>query len=74
MKITAYVVYGVSQVLHKLFGYNTKVRKAWLANEAHKIQDQLDKEHIIKDRVNRRIGEFYTTKKAMKVAEDNNWI
>lgn len=73
-KITVYVVYGVSQILYKLFGYNTPIRKTWLAHEARKIQDQLDKEHIVKLRVNTRLNEIYTTKKAMEVAEANNWL
>lgn len=74
MKIMVYIVYGVSQVLYKLFGVNTSVRKAWLAHKARKIQDQLDKEHTIRDRVNKRVGEFYTTKEAMKIAEANDWF
>lgn len=74
MKTVAYIVYGVSQVLYKLFGVDTPVRKAWLAHEARKLQDQLDKEHIVKLRVNTRLNEVYTTKKAMEVAKDNNWL
>lgn len=74
MKTVAYIVYGVSQVLYKLFGVNTPVRKTWLAHEARKLQDQLDKEHIVKLRVNTRLNEVYTTKKAMEVAENNNWL
>jgi hypothetical protein len=74
MKLITYAVYGVSQVLYKLFGVNTSVRKAWLKQQADRLQDQLDKEHIIKLRVNTRLNEVYTTKKAMEVAEANNWI
>ncbi len=74
MKLITYAVYGVSQVLYKLFGVNTSVRKAWLKRQADRLQDQLDKEHIIKLRVNTRLNEVYTTKKAIEVAEANNWI
>lgn len=74
MKIAIYVVYGVSQVLYKLFGYNTKVRKAWLKQEAHKIQDALDKEHRIKDKVNYNCNTEYTTKKTMEIAKDKGWL
>lgn len=74
MKLITYAVYGVSQVLYKLFGVNTSIRKTWLKQEADKLQEQLDKEHIIKLRVNTRLNEVYTTKKAMEIAEANNWI
>lgn len=74
MKIAAYIVYGVSQVLYKLFGVNTPSRKAWLAHKARKIQDALDNEHCIKLVVNSRTNGVYTTKKAMEIAEANNWI
>ena len=74
MKLITYAVYGVSQVLYKLFGVNTPSRKAWLKQQADKLQDQLDKEHIIKLRVNTRLNEVYTTKKAIEIAEANNWI
>lgn len=74
MKISAYIVYGVSQALYKLFGVNTPSRKAWLANEARKIQEQLDYEHHIKDMVNRRTNGVYTTKEAIKIAIGNNWV
>lgn len=74
MKITVYIVYGVSQALYKLFGVNTPSRKAWLKEEAYKLQKQLDYEHYIKDKVNRKVDGVYTTKGAIKVAEANDWI
>ena len=74
MKTIAYIVYGVSQVLYKLFGVNTPIRKAWLAKKAYELQKRLDYEHYVRDNVNKRVGEFYTTKKAMKVAETNDWL
>ena len=74
MKIVVYTVYGISQVLYKLFGYNTKVRKTWLADEANKLQLVLNSEHCIKDMVNRRTNGVYTTKKAIKIAKYNSWI
>lgn len=73
-KITVYVVYGVSQILYKLFGYNTPIRKAWLKQQADKLQYELDQEHFTKYIVNKKLGEVYTTKKAMEVAEANNWL
>ena len=74
MKTVAYIVYGVSQVLYKLFGVNTPIRKAWIKQQADKLQYELDQEHIVKLRVNTRLNEVYTTKKAMEVAEANNWL
>ena len=69
-----YVVYGVSQTLYKLFGINTPSRKDWLKNEADKLQDALDAEHKVKEYVNSRLDTDYTTKKAIDIAEANNWI
>lgn len=74
MKIIAYIIYGVSQALYKLFGYNTPSRKAWLAHKANEIQVALDYEHHIKEYVNRKVNGNYTTKKAIEVAKYNDWI
>ena len=73
MKIIAYIIYGVSQALYKLFGVNTPLRKAWLAYKARKIQEQLDYEHHIRDMVNRKVSGNYTTKRAIEVAKCNDW-
>lgn len=74
MKIAVYIVYGVSQALYKLFGINTPSRKAWLKQEAKRIQDELDKQHTIKYVVNAQTDGFYTTKRALEIAEDKGWI
>ena len=74
MKIIAYIIYGVSQALYKLFGYNTPSRKAWLNHKACQIQDALDYEHHIKEYVNRKVNGNYTTKEAIEVAKYNDWI
>ena len=74
MKIIAYIIYGVSQALYKLFGYNTPSRKAWLKDEALRLQTALDKQHRIRDMVNRKVNGNYTTKKAIEVAKYNDWI
>lgn len=74
MKIIAYIIYGVSQALYKLFGYNTPLRKAWLTRKANEIQIALNRQHHIKDVVNARTNGNYTTKEAIKIAVDNDWI
>ena len=74
MKIMVYIVYGVSQTLYKLFGVNTPLRKAWLKQEADKLQDVLDNQHVVKEYVNDKLNEVYTTKKALEIAKANNWI
>ena len=74
MKIIAYIIYGVSQTLYKLFGVNTPSRKAWLAHKANEIQIALDRQHYIKDTVNTRTNRNYTTKEAIKIAVANDWI
>lgn len=74
MKIIAYIIYGISQTLYKLFGYNTPSRKAWLTRKACKIQEQLDDEHRIKDKINYNCNTEYTTKKAMEIAKDKGWL
>lgn len=74
MKIAAYIVYGVSQALYKLFGVNTPSRKAWLKQQSYEIQNALSVEHKIKDVVNARTNGVYTTKKAIEIAEDKGWI
>lgn len=73
MKIIAYIVYGVSQALYKLFGVNTPSRKAWLKKEAKYIQDSLDLQHQIKDYVNEMTDGVYLTKDALNIATENNW-
>lgn len=73
MKIAVYIVYGVSQALYKLFGYNTPLRKAWLKQEARKLQNELDRQHEVKEIVNRRTNGVYTTKKAMEIGNEINW-
>ena len=73
MKIIAYIIYGVSQTLYKLFGVNTSSRKAWLAHKANEIQDALDNQHVVRDYVNNRVNGNYTTKKAIEVAKYNDW-
>lgn len=73
MKIIAYIIYGVSQTLYKLFGVNTPSRKAWLVRKACEIQDALDNQHYIKDVVNARTNRNYTTKQALDIAEANDW-
>ena len=74
MKIMAYIVYGVSQALYKLFGVNTPSRKAYLKEEADELQDALDNQHVVKEYVNNKINGVYTTKRALEIAEENNWI
>ena len=74
MKIIAYIIYGVSQALYKLFGYNTPSRKAWLARKANEIQIALDNQHCIKDVVNAKTNGNYTTKEALDIAEANDWF
>lgn len=73
MKIIAYIIYGVSQALYKLFGYNTPSRKAWLTRKANEIQVALDRQHVVRDYVNNRVNGNYTTKKAIEVAKYNDW-
>ena len=74
MKIAAYIIYGVSQALYKLFGVNTPSRKAWLKQENHRLQIALDRQHYIKDAVNERTNGVYTTKRALDIAEANDWF
>ena len=74
MKIIAYIIYGVSQALYKLFGYNTPSRKAWLTRKDNEIQVALDRQHYIKDVVNARTNGNYTTKEALDIAEANEWF
>ena len=73
MKIIAYIIYGVSQALYKLFGYNTPSRKTWLTRKANEIQVALDRQHVVRDYVNNRVNGNYTTKKAIEVAKYNDW-
>ncbi len=74
MKIIVYIVYGVSQVLYKLFGVNTPTRKAWLKQEADKLQKQLNIEHGRANYVNTQIDGVYTTKRALEIAKDKGWF
>ena len=74
MKIKAYIVYGVSEALYRLFRYETKLKKAELDKKANEIQYALYAEHNIRDIINAKYNTEYTTKKAIKLAKLTGFI
>ena len=74
MKIMAYIVYGVSEALYKLFRYETKLKKASLAKQANEIQVALYREHNIRDIINAKCNTEYTTRQAIKLAKVTGFI
>lgn len=47
MKILAYLVFGVDQVLYKTFGVVTPIRRAYWRRKAKELQKALDYQHIL---------------------------
>lgn len=70
MKAISYLIYGVSTILYRLFGYNTPSRREWLMIEAIKLQDELDKQHFKRDFYNAVHCTHWTTKKIMEITGD----
>lgn len=70
MKAITYLIYGVSNILYRLFGYNTPSRRERLEIEAIKLQDELDEQHWKRVLYNQAHGTDWTTKKVMEIIGD----
>lgn len=67
MKAKSYFIYCISEIIYRLFGYNTATRKELLYNEALKIQNELDEQHNIRDEFNKLNNTDCTTKEVMEI-------
>lgn len=64
-KLIAVVVLKVDNVLYKTFGLVSPFRRHSWALRAKKLQEDLDREHAKRDRLNDFYGTNYTTKQAL---------
>lgn len=69
MKAKAYFIYWISEVIYRLFEYNTASRKKWLYSEALRIQNELDEQHNKRDEFNEVHNTNWTTKAVMEIIE-----
>lgn len=61
------VIFRVDNLLYNTIGIVTPFRRAYWRRSANKIQRSLDREHSMRDHINRLNGTNYTTKKAIEV-------
>lgn len=45
MKLIAYIVFGLDQVIYKTLGWTSPIRRAYWRRQAAILQSQLDTEH-----------------------------
>lgn len=70
IELTAVVVYKVDNTLYKTFGFVSPFRKQSWTLRAKWLQQQLDYEHAMRDRLNDFWGTNYTTKQALTLHKD----
>lgn len=66
-KLIAVVIFKVDDVLYKTFGLVSPFRRHSWALRAKKLQEDLDREHAKRDRLNDFYGTNYTTKQALEL-------
>ena len=68
--LIAVVVFKIDNVLYKTFGLVSPFRRNAWARRAKKLQEDLDREHAKRDRLNDFYGTSYTTRQALKLQKD----
>lgn len=66
-KLIAVVIFKVDDVLYKTFGLVSPFRRHSWALSAKRLQEDLDREHAKRDRLNDFYGTNYTTKQALEL-------
>lgn len=66
MKRLFVIIATIDNIIYKLFGIVTPLRRHYWHNEARKLQRLLDAQHSEKDRINRIKGTNWTTKEAIE--------
>ena len=66
MKRLFVIIIAIDNIIYKLFGIVTPLRRRHWHNEARKLQQLLDAQHSERDRINRVKGTNWTTKAVIK--------
>ena len=66
MKRLFVIIVAIDNIIYKLFGIITPIRRHYWRNEACKLQRLLDAQHSERDRINRVKGTNWTTKEAIE--------
>ena len=61
----ALVIFKIDTVLYKTLGFVSPLRKRSWTRKSKKLQQDLDREHLKRDRFNSVHGTEYTTKQAL---------
>lgn len=64
------IIAVIDNIIYKLFGIVTPLRRRRWRNEARRFQRLLDIEHVTRDIVNEEEGTNWTTKEAIKYSMD----
>lgn len=65
IKFMAVVIVRVDTVLYKTFGLVSPFRRQFWTRQSKRLQQNLDREHSQRDRLNAFYGTSYTTKQAL---------
>jgi protoheme ferro-lyase len=69
-ELIAVAIFKVDTVLYKTFGFVSSFRSQSWARQNRRLQQDLDREHSLRDYLNARHSTSYTTKQALAL-EDN---
>ena len=67
IKLVAVVIVRVDTVLYKTFGFVSSFRRRFWVHRSERLQQDLDREHSQRDRLNAFYGTNYTTKQALEL-------
>lgn len=70
----SYVIFRVDNLLYNTIGVVTPFRRRYWKRRSYKVQRDLEREHSMRDHINRLNGTNYTTKKAIEVYEDKHCL
>lgn len=65
LNIMAVAIFRIDNVLYKTFGFVSPFRRQSWAISGKRLQEELDHEHSMRDRLNDFYGTDYTTKQAL---------
>lgn len=68
-KLIAVAIFKVDTVLYKTFGFVSPFRRHSWAIRAERLQQDLDREHSLRGRLNDFYGTNYTTKQALALKD-----
>lgn len=68
-ELIAVVIFKVDTVLYKSFGFVSSFRRQSWARRGKRLQQDLDREHSLRDHLNALNGTNYTTKQALALED-----